>query len=111
MADAFGVQLHDLVLIPPRGIFKTSSGKIQRRRTGAAIAAGELTILARWTAQLPTQPQSGDSKPSQDLTSLLLGWIREAVSLSLPDSALQDVPFRELGLDSASAVTMMGMVA
>ncbi len=50
VAEELDVQVHDLALIPPRSIFKTSSGKIQRRRTCLALGSGELTVLARWTA-------------------------------------------------------------
>jgi hypothetical protein len=49
IAEELDVAVHDLALIQPRSIFKTSSGKIQRRRTRAALDAGELPILARWT--------------------------------------------------------------
>ena len=53
IAEELDVAVHDLALIRPRSIFKTSSGKIQRRRTRAALAAEELPILARWTAPRP----------------------------------------------------------
>ncbi|MGW2463438.1 AMP-binding protein [Streptomyces sp. NPDC001761] len=40
--------LHELVLIPPRTIPKTSSGKIQRRATREAYLSGDLSPVGGW---------------------------------------------------------------
>jgi polyketide synthase 12/epothilone polyketide synthase D len=113
IAEGFDVLPHELALIPPRSIFKTSSGKIQRRRTAAALAAGELTVLARWTAPRPAQPAPpGPSPPSgTDLQARITEWLREVPEFVQPSGALPDVPFQELGLDSASMVGMSGRLA
>ncbi|MFG3052176.1 fatty acyl-AMP ligase [Kitasatospora sp. NPDC048239] len=44
---------HTVVLIPPRTLPKTSSGKVQRWLTRRQFLAGELEELARWQAPLP----------------------------------------------------------
>lgn len=107
IAEELDVVVHDLALIQPRSIFKTSSGKVQRRRTRAALDAGELPILARWTMPRPTASRAGCS--GADLERQIWGWLSE--SLGLPDAPLPDVPFRELGLDSAAAIGLSGRIA
>jgi thioester reductase-like protein len=107
IAEELDVAVHDLALIQPRSIFKTSSGKIQRHRTRAALDAGELPILARWTMPRPTASRAGLS--GTDLERQIRGWLSE--SLGLPDAPLPDVPFRELGLDSAAAIELSGRIA
>jgi acyl-CoA synthetase (AMP-forming)/AMP-acid ligase II len=47
---ALGVQLAAIVLVPPRAIPKTTSGKLRRLTTRDAYRAGELPALRRWTA-------------------------------------------------------------
>ena len=44
------VEVSAIVLVAPRSIPKTSSGKIQRRATRAAFLEGGLDIVHRWTA-------------------------------------------------------------
>ena len=107
IAEELDVAVHDLALIQPRTIFKTSSGKLQRRRTHAALDAGELPILARWTMPRPTV--SRGSGAGAELERQIWGWLSE--SLGLPDAPLPDVPFRELGLDSAAAIELSGRLA
>jgi thioester reductase-like protein len=120
LAEELDVAVHELVLIQPRGIFKTSSGKVQRRRTRAALHAGELPILARWTMPGPAASGAGssDSVPCrrgldganpEQLERQIWEWLSEA--LGLPDAPLRDVPFRELGLDSVAAVGLSGRIA
>jgi acyl-CoA synthetase (AMP-forming)/AMP-acid ligase II len=41
--DEHEVSVYDIVLLPPGGVFKTSSGKIQRQACRAAFMAGTLT--------------------------------------------------------------------
>ena len=107
ITEEFDILVHDLALIQPKSIFKTSSGKIQRRRTRAALAAQELSILARWTAPRPAARPAAFS--GADLERQIWEWLSE--SLGLPDAPLRDVPFRELGLDSAATVGLSGRIA
>jgi acyl-CoA synthetase (AMP-forming)/AMP-acid ligase II len=44
------VEASGIVLVAPRSIPKTSSGKIQRRATRSAFLAGDLDVLHQWTA-------------------------------------------------------------
>ncbi|WNF00876.1 SDR family NAD(P)-dependent oxidoreductase [Streptomyces luomodiensis] len=50
-----GLAVRAVVLIPPRTIFKTSSGKIQRQATRAAYLAGELTAVERAAPDTPVE--------------------------------------------------------
>jgi acyl-CoA synthetase (AMP-forming)/AMP-acid ligase II/acyl carrier protein len=50
---ATGVRPVAVFLLSPRTICKTTSGKIQRRATRTALAAGELVPLHTWTAAPP----------------------------------------------------------
>src|SRR6185436_17875065 len=107
IAEELDVAVHDLALIEPRSLFKTSSGKIQRSRTRAALEAGELPILARFTMPRPTARRAAFS--GADLERQIGEWLAE--SLGLPDAPQRDVPFRELGLDSEGAIGLSGRIA
>jgi acyl-CoA synthetase (AMP-forming)/AMP-acid ligase II len=54
--ERHGVAVQELVLIPPRTIPRTSSGKIQRRRARAAYLNGELAVVASLTRIAPATP-------------------------------------------------------
>lgn len=64
IAEAFEVQLYRLVLIRPRTIPKTSSGKIQRRQTRANLLKGALEVVAEWTAPSPAAPSPTAPSPT-----------------------------------------------
>lgn len=112
-----GVQAHDLVLIQPRAIFKTSTGKIMRRRTRQALEDGTLPVVAQWV-----RPAAGlavrASEPFADRLArapeaarleLVLGEItaQAGALLGLPAEAIDPgVPMRELGFDSVQAVEL-----
>jgi len=40
--STLGLSVHEVVLVPPGGLPKTSSGKLQRRKTASVYATGEL---------------------------------------------------------------------
>lgn len=53
VAATCGVLVPRLGLVAPRGVLKTSTGKLRRAATRDAYAAGELSLLAGWEAQAP----------------------------------------------------------
>lgn len=54
IADEHQLQLHALVLVKPRGVPKTSSGKIQRRAAKAMFESGQFEdVIAEWRAPEP----------------------------------------------------------
>jgi acyl-CoA synthetase (AMP-forming)/AMP-acid ligase II/acyl carrier protein len=112
-----GLQVQDIAFIQPRAIFKTSTGKIMRRRTRAALDAGEFDLVARWTAEVVAAPEPSGTElvaalseaPEAARADVLIDHIlvRAGAMLGLPGDALDpDVPMRELGFDSVQAVDL-----
>ncbi|HMV69997.1 MAG TPA: AMP-binding protein, partial [Myxococcota bacterium] len=112
-----GLGVRRIVLIRPRTIFKTSSGKIMRRRTREALEAGALDVVARWDRpdEAPVVEEAGDVRAALAETpeALRAGVLAQHVLtrvgaiLGLPADALDaDVPLRELGFDSVQAVEL-----
>ncbi len=124
-----GLAADALVLVPARTLFKTSSGKIMRRRIAAAWAAGELPTVATWSRPAAETMVAGDDVPRElsdvwsnqlaalppgpraaELRARILG--RVAAITGLPLSALDaETPLRELGLDSVAAVELADALA
>ncbi len=116
VAEAFDVQVFDLVCIGPRAIYKTSSGKIQRRRTQSALRKGELEVLARWTAPLDETSElepvrCADASSGAALEAFIWELLRARSLPGLPKEPALETPFRELGLNSVTAVEMSGQIA
>ncbi|MFE2018538.1 AMP-binding protein [Streptomyces sp. NPDC059499] len=68
-------ELHELVLIPPRTIPKTSSGKIQRRATREAYLSGDLPRIGGLRADAAAATPGGPDRtpPRTALESLIAG--------------------------------------
>jgi acyl-CoA synthetase (AMP-forming)/AMP-acid ligase II len=49
--DAVGLEVDSIVLVGPRSVPKTSSGKVQRRLCRSLFLAGELDAVAGWSLQ------------------------------------------------------------
>lgn len=114
-----------IVLIPPRALPKTSSGKIQRSRTKEAFLTGALDVVARWDQAAPA-PEAPPAPAPDDLRATLArldGRRREAALATWiqatagaltglpPDAIDTDRPVREAGLDSVTAVELVERVA
>jgi acyl-CoA synthetase (AMP-forming)/AMP-acid ligase II/aryl carrier-like protein len=110
-----------IALVGARAVFKTSSGKIMRRRTREALASGELEVLARWerpralalapddAASPPDLAERLQSAPEGARRELLTAHIqaRAAALLGLPADAIDpDGALREAGVDSVQAVEL-----
>ncbi|MCB9680311.1 MAG: AMP-binding protein [Alphaproteobacteria bacterium] len=118
-AAEHGLQARRIVFIAPRSIFKTSSGKIMRRKTAAALADGSLDVVAAWEAQAEAEGASVDAAglperlaalPDADRHDALVHHIlsRAAAMLGFDDPSVldADAPLRELGFDSVQAVDL-----
>jgi thioester reductase-like protein len=104
--DRHGLRLHTIALLPPRTLFKTSSGKLQRYACRKAFLAGELPLLAKWEAAPANDPASliatlasipaGSVESKAPITNYLdsLGVVELAVLLS--EKAGRDVSVSEL---------------
>ncbi len=104
-----------IVLIKPVSLPITSSGKVQRQRCRDQYLAGELKVVAQWSATpvalgLAPTPEflSGilETNPQQlqaDLESWLVPWLSIRADLN-PDAMQPETPFVELGIDSLTAI-------
>jgi acyl-CoA synthetase (AMP-forming)/AMP-acid ligase II/acyl carrier protein len=105
--NGFDVAPYTIVLIEPGSVPRTSSGKIRRSATRAALLDGSLPVIATWEqpSAASIAPGTMESRSGQDLASLrawLLAWLAER--LELPVERIDaDESFASYGLDSLSA--------
>ncbi len=101
--------LHDLavevvVLVKPRTIPKTSSGKLMRPATREAHLAGTLEVLATWKkpdhAEIGAKPVAEDS-----LRGWLMRWCAESLRLAVEQIDPAE-PLASYGLNSMAAVKL-----
>ena len=105
VAQAHEVELHALVLLRKGGIFKTSSGKIQRSQCRAAFLEGALSVLSEWRKPAPAQPQQ------RPVPAGLERWLIERLArqLELPAGSIDpQAPFASYGLSSRGSVQLVG---
>ncbi|MDZ7335183.1 MAG: SDR family NAD(P)-dependent oxidoreductase [candidate division KSB1 bacterium] len=134
VTEAHELQAYAIVLIKPRSISKTSSGKIQRRATKNEFLEGKLQVVAEWRASGPMQtdisvetivaehehapepvPSSeivpASSKLKSPTVSAIESWlvskIAENLGINASEISIQE-PFVSFGLDSAQAVGLVG---
>ncbi|PRQ08993.1 type I polyketide synthase [Enhygromyxa salina] len=105
VSSAHGVAPRAVVLIEPRTVPKTSSGKIQRFACRAALAERSLSAIVSWSAERVEPGQ--ERRRAHELRA----WLIDQVATRLGTSADRVDPARplaELGLDSAEAVGLSG---
>jgi acyl-CoA synthetase (AMP-forming)/AMP-acid ligase II/acyl carrier protein len=119
-----GIAANTIVLLPARGLPKTSSGKIQRTQARTLFQQGTIPTLFRWDAAAvgpaPTPAAGGSDLRAAILAATgrrrqqLLAEHVQSVASSLLGLAASEVevdrPFGELGLDSVTAVEMVERV-
>jgi amino acid adenylation domain-containing protein len=116
------VQVHEVVLIRPGGLPKTSSGKVQRGLCRRLYLADELPVVGR-SVLARTEPaaESAQAATRSELAALapperrerIVSYLREraASALGLAAPAVSPVEaLTALGLDSLSAVELKGRV-
>jgi len=113
-----GLSAQHIVLVAPRALFKTSSGKVMRRKTRESMLEGTLAVVARWDRPEPAPEPVAvaddlqarlDAAPAQARAELLAAHVlaRVAALLGLPADALDaDMPLKEMGFDSVQAVDL-----
>ncbi len=118
VAETHEVQLHALVLIEPGSIFKTSSGKIQRRATREAFLSGQLREVSAWkdsgagsepVTVVATEVREAEVPSVPTTVEELEAWLRihvaERARVRL-EEVERDVPVTRYGLDSLGAVEL-----
>src|SRR5690606_38487346 len=78
VAAGHELQVHDVVLVPPGALLKTSSGKVQRRPSRDALAAGQIPVLAQDGLAIGDRPYRASHTPTErklaELWAELLGF-------------------------------------
>ncbi|MBM7114700.1 non-ribosomal peptide synthase/polyketide synthase [Archangium primigenium] len=113
VAELHEVQLHALVLIEPGSIFKTSSGKIQRRACRTGFVEGSLQVVHAWslaegasTAGQPEAPVAPeDLTTRQGIESWMQGWISARLRVARQELGVTE-PLTRFGLDSLASVEL-----
>ena len=117
--EAHEVVPHAVVLIEPRSINKTSSGKIQRSATRQAYERGELKMLVHNKRQAVAEQapaMAGDGMSSADgegdeSTAEIESWLVSKVADAggIEEGTVElGAPFSSYGIDSAQAVGLVG---
>ncbi|WP_437729976.1 MupA/Atu3671 family FMN-dependent luciferase-like monooxygenase [Sorangium sp. So ce1335] len=124
IAGEHGLQVHVLALLPPQGIPKTSSGKIQRRATAQAVSSGTLPELLRVEGAAEAADGEGadgafavrdalEAAPAAERGALILTLLRHELARELQqDPARIDAERApaELGLDSLGMLSAEGRI-
>ena len=111
--EEFGVDLHKVVLLPPGGLLRTSSGKLRRAATRAAFRAGELTPIYAWTAPpraVPGQVVVSGGRTLDDATDIEQ-WLLERLTAYLniePDQIDPEEHLACYGVDSTIGLQLIG---
>lgn len=104
------VAVQELILLTPRSLPKTSSGKIQRSQTRTMFVEQGFEPLARWSEprRAPLPPLSPTAS-AEETERWLLSCVAD--TLSVPTSTLDSSrPFAELGVDSLLATELAGRI-
>ena len=103
IAEEHEVQIHEIVLVTPGSVPRTSSGKIQRSLCRKEFLEGRLVVIERWRAEqgLAVRPLFDD----EGVQSWLVAQVASAIGV---DPGRIDIhrPLVSLGLDSLSAVEL-----
>ncbi|WP_437525323.1 amino acid adenylation domain-containing protein [Sorangium sp. So ce726] len=123
VAQQFGLPVHAVVLLPPRRIPKTTSGKVQRRACKTAFLRGELEPLGVFHGAMARDGAPG-AAAAQDGASAMGGAQPNGSSCTARLGALVgdllqvdaaqlrwDVPLVEIGLESVKAIQLAERIA
>jgi amino acid adenylation domain-containing protein len=122
VAEEHELSVHEVVLVRPGGVPKTSSGKVQRRRCRELYLAAELPVVARSAPASDageTAPAGADTAaldrdallalPESDRAAALEAWLRARAARVLRVRLEQIAPGQALtglGLDSLAAIEL-----
>ncbi|MCA9970608.1 MAG: AMP-binding protein [Anaerolineales bacterium] len=116
VSEAHDLQLHEVVLIRPRSIFKTSSGKIQRFACRDAFLNGGLEVVAQDSLETAAAaPEAADSLlldmlqavDAAQRPALLISYLRRQLAAALDVNVGRldpNLPLSNFGIGSVQAV-------
>jgi acyl transferase domain-containing protein/acyl-CoA synthetase (AMP-forming)/AMP-acid ligase II/acyl carrier protein len=113
IAAAHDLHVHAVVLIAPRTIPKTSSGKLQRHACRDALRQGRLEVLAEWreggtaAAHPAVAPRPSSDHGAREIECWLVAALATLLHLE-PAEIDPGAPFSAYGLDSVQAVNLAG---
>jgi len=105
-------EVHQIILLRPNTIPKTSSGKIQRHACRARFLEGRLEIVASWQ-QPPIEVKAAPASLSVDSTEAVEAWLAAYLSSTMAENSTElDVtqPLTRYGLDSLMSVELVHRV-
>ncbi|MFT5756096.1 MAG: amino acid adenylation domain-containing protein [Alteromonadaceae bacterium] len=105
VSKEFDLQLHDIVLLKPNRILKTSSGKIQRQANKNAYLESKFDYLEKFTDLVDDKEKLILLKESVDIIDWLKHKIANLSGLSFKQISDSD-EFSSLGLDSIESVSL-----
>lgn len=112
VVEEFEIDVYAVVLVKPGSIYKTSSGKIQRRACQEAFLSGTLKSVGQWQMQIEPQQDRAEqpAKPNIDYKSLQ-NWLIQRIAQRLRVSPLSiniNDPFSIYGINSVDIVSLSG---
>jgi amino acid adenylation domain-containing protein len=122
VAAAFEAAVHDVILIGPSTLLKTSSGKVQRQATKKQYLAGSLAVAegtgdreqvtgdaAPATNSAPAENRSPAGDAASRVAAMLRGEAAAVLRIS-PDALRADGTLTALGLDSVGAARLAARI-
>jgi acyl-CoA synthetase (AMP-forming)/AMP-acid ligase II/acyl carrier protein len=103
VAGHCGVQCHEVLLMKPDSLPKTTSGKLQRGECRERWADGSLrpsALSGRHRAPAEVESTADAGQGTEYVLRLLQAEVAAAVQSTGPDDVPVDLPLRDLGLDS-----------
>jgi len=119
MAEEHECHVHEVVLVPPGGVPRTTSGKVQRRGCRALFLEGGLEVLGRSRLdESPATPVAGPDDPlvgpEEERSARVEAWLRRAFAAAAgvdPAGVDPRLPLVAQGLDSLAAAELEGAAA
>jgi acyl transferase domain-containing protein/acyl-CoA synthetase (AMP-forming)/AMP-acid ligase II len=107
VVEALGVSPHEIILVEPGGIAKTTSGKVRRQVCREQYMKDGLRIAARWKASTVEEPPKARDAQGKELSVQAYIVSRVAAMKGLdPASIDPDRPFAYYGVDSRESVVL-----
>ena len=109
VASEHDLQLHAVVLIKPKSIPKTSSGKIQRHACRAGFLERSLDVVSEWRASLTSENESPLPTLIDESPEAIESWLRRELAARLKSEVDRiDVkrPLSDYALDSLMMIEL-----